>query len=420
MSSRAPQRIGASRIRRRPAIVSAAIALVVASGMGAPAEAHTAAFSTTQTLPFLRDTTHEAFSGQISSALADCASGQPVTLYRAAAAGSTVATIVGSTTSDSGGAWSIALPGAAGSYYATTPQVVLKSPAHKHTCAASKSNTVSVPRDGDRDGVADSADNCPSDPNPDQRDSDGDGKGDVCDRADPILVMMSGPGVSCGLAGEPGTFCTTTIEDTTALTATPTWTYDLRDRSVCSDQYCYGVPRPLPRIADATFECSLDGGAFVACNATYPTTPASFTAPPLDDGRHSLTVHGSTGGKTVSVSFSFAVDASPDATITFLSGPAGTINTRTAGFDFSWDGIGSSWNGDPSVECRLIGPGDPDPAFEAAVTYFDFTDVYLGPCAPPKEYRDLANGDYTFELRAYDQYGRATLASRNFTVAAGP
>ena len=95
--------------------------------------------------------------------------------------------------------------------------------------------------------------------------------------------------------------CTDTIVDTTALTATPTWTYDLRDVSVCTDPYCSGVPRPLPRIADATFECSLDGGAFVACNWNYPTTPASFTAPPLDDGSHSLTVRGTTGSKSDSV-----------------------------------------------------------------------------------------------------------------------
>ena len=35
--------------------------------------------------------------------------------------------------------------------------------------------------DGDGDGVADSADNCPTVSNPDQRDTDGDGQGDACD-----------------------------------------------------------------------------------------------------------------------------------------------------------------------------------------------------------------------------------------------
>ena len=36
-------------------------------------------------------------------------------------------------------------------------------------------------RDGDRDGIPDSMDNCPKSFNPDQKDSDGDGIGDACD-----------------------------------------------------------------------------------------------------------------------------------------------------------------------------------------------------------------------------------------------
>jgi len=38
--------------------------------------------------------------------------------------------------------------------------------------------------DGDSDGIADAVDNCPSDYNPDQTDTDGDGLGDVCDDDD--------------------------------------------------------------------------------------------------------------------------------------------------------------------------------------------------------------------------------------------
>jgi hypothetical protein len=40
------------------------------------------------------------------------------------------------------------------------------------------------PADDDGDGVANSADNCPADPNADQDDNDGDGEGDVCDADD--------------------------------------------------------------------------------------------------------------------------------------------------------------------------------------------------------------------------------------------
>src|SRR5690606_7299046 len=42
----------------------------------------------------------------------------------------------------------------------------------------------SVLVDSDGDTIADSIDNCPETPNPDQADSDGDGIGDVCDDSD--------------------------------------------------------------------------------------------------------------------------------------------------------------------------------------------------------------------------------------------
>lgn len=38
-----------------------------------------------------------------------------------------------------------------------------------------------VPIDSDVDGIADAADNCPLTANPNQRDTDGDGYGNVCD-----------------------------------------------------------------------------------------------------------------------------------------------------------------------------------------------------------------------------------------------
>ena len=429
--------------------------LAICSGFlmtSASALAHTGQYGVQHSVTVKQDAPGATFSGQLSSALPACASGREVALYRVDASGTT--TLVARPTTDGQGLWSKLVADAGGSYRAVAPQKLLTSKGHTHTCLAATSNAVAVAPDQDRDGIANTSDNCPlvanadqkdtdrdgggdacdadldgdgvgnttdncpSAANPDQKDSDGDGNGNACDAVDPILSMMSGPGVTCGSSNEPGVVCTDTIEDTTALTSTPTWTYELRDVSVCSDQFCSGVPRPLPRIVDATFECSLDAGTFVACNGSYPTTPASFTAAPLADGAHRLAVRGTTATRTVSVDISFAVNATPDATVTFLSGPEGTVGTRTATFDFTWDGIGSSWNGDPSVECRLIGPNEPDPPFEPAVTYFDFIEVHFGPCAPPKVYTNLVDGTHTFEVRAYDQYGRPTLATRSFTVAA--
>jgi len=43
--------------------------------------------------------------------------------------------------------------------------------------------------DADGDGVADGADNCPTAPNRDQRDWDGDGRGDRCDRSSRIAIV---------------------------------------------------------------------------------------------------------------------------------------------------------------------------------------------------------------------------------------
>ncbi|MGI0088819.1 MAG: thrombospondin type 3 repeat-containing protein [Nitrosopumilaceae archaeon] len=46
---------------------------------------------------------------------------------------------------------------------------------------AKKESSAASARDYDRDGIPDNKDNCPEYPNKNQRDTDGDGKGDVCD-----------------------------------------------------------------------------------------------------------------------------------------------------------------------------------------------------------------------------------------------
>ena len=87
----------------------------------------------------------------------------------------------------------------------------------------------------------------------------------------------------------------------------------------------------------------MDGGAFVTCNGGYPSTPASYTAPqPLADGEHWLTVRGTAGSWVVvrNVRFYVRTVFDPPPTISIVSGPEGTIDTRTASFDSP--GSGSS------------------------------------------------------------------------------
>ena len=85
----------------------------------------------------------------------------------------------------------------------------------------------------------------------------------------------------------------------------------------------------------------------------------------------------------------------PETTI--VSGPSGTIGTTFARFVFSASEIGSKF------ACRLDGPGTRIGGYTS--------------CASPKSY-DLANGGYTFFVRATDPRGNTdpTPATRAFTV----
>ncbi len=63
------------------------------------------------------------------------------------------------------------------------------------------STTTSIsPGDRDGDGVADAADNCPDDANADQRDSDGNGRGDACDTPSAVgnVLWAVGDIAECG------------------------------------------------------------------------------------------------------------------------------------------------------------------------------------------------------------------------------
>lgn len=90
-------------------------------------------------------------------------------------------------------------------------------------------------------------------------------------------------------------------------------------------------------------------------------------------------------------------DTTPPET-TIHSGPSGTVTTGSVSFSFSSSEVGSRF------ACRLDGPGT--------------TTGSEGACTSPKSY-DLANGSYTFSVRATDARGNTdpSPATRSFTVS---
>lgn len=56
-------------------------------------------------------------------------------------------------------------------------------------CSLLLMGQINCSEDSDHDGVADSEDNCPENPNPFQTDADGDGVGDACDEVDLMVVQ---------------------------------------------------------------------------------------------------------------------------------------------------------------------------------------------------------------------------------------
>ena len=145
-----------------------------------------------------------------------------------------------------------------------------------------------------------------------------------------------------------------------------------------------------------TFECKLDGpgatvGTWGAC-----TSPKAYAS--LANGSYTFNVRATVGGVTDAspATRAFTVDTVPaDTTIT--SGPTGTIGVNNASFDFTSE-AGATF------QCKLDGPG------ATTGTY--------GSCTSPKAYSSLANGSYTFSVRATDTAGNVdpSPATRAFTV----
>jgi outer membrane protein OmpA-like peptidoglycan-associated protein len=145
--------------------------------------------------------------------------------------------------------------------------------------------------------------------------------------------------------------------------------------------------------SDATFECSLDGGAWASC--TSPWSPPA----PVSDGSHTLRVRAVLGGQTQPdpVSASWTVDATAPAAPTLLAMPApkGTATSATITF------YGESG---ATFACRLDA-GD------------------WAPCTSPRHYGGLTVGAHSMQVRQTDAVGNTgepATASWAVTTAPAP
>ena len=139
--------------------------------------------------------------------------------------------------------------------------------------------------------------------------------------------------------------------------------------------------------AGSAFECSIDQAAFSAC-------PASYQAPELADGNHSLrarAIDPSGNVDATPASRVFTVDTTPAGTA-ITSGPSGTAtNDPTPTFEF--------------------GAADAQTTFACAID-----DAEPAPCAISFRSSELADGSHRFTVTGTDSVGNEDEASALFTV----
>jgi RHS repeat-associated protein len=133
-----------------------------------------------------------------------------------------------------------------------------------------------------------------------------------------------------------------------------------------------------------------------AANQDYTLDPTTVTN---GSRLFTLTVTDQAGNATIQTWHETVDTIPPETTIT--SGPSGPTNNNSPQFEFS------SSESNSTFRCKLAGPGH--------------TEDY-GPCPPPKVYTGLADGDYTFSVKAKDQAGNedASEDTRSFKVDTVP
>lgn len=185
------------------------------------------------------------------------------------------------------------------------------------------------------------------------------------------------------LADGPHTFevrAIDTVGNRDASAASATWTVDTVAPQTTIDDPPSGTTSASVAVtfssneAGATFECSLDDGAFVVCSS-----PKQLDG--LADGPHTISVRatdavGNTGGSAVAM---WTVDTvAPETTID--SGPAAAVADTSARIDFSSNDAGAMF------ECSLDG-------------------APFAVCTDPEPLTGLAQGRHTFSVRSVDAVG---------------
>jgi hypothetical protein len=175
----------------------------------------------------------------------------------------------------------------------------------------------------------------------------------------------------------------------TVDTAPPPLTIDLAPTGTTNDR----TPS-FEFTTDATrVECSVDQGteAFVPCSSPY--TPAA-----LGDGSYTFHVRATdAAGNERELTQSFTVDATPPS-LSIDSGPSGLTNRTTATFGFTVSGA-------TRVECSIDQGTE---AYRACTSGGSHTAA------------GLADGSYTFRVRATDAAGNERELTQSFTVDATP
>jgi hypothetical protein len=138
----------------------------------------------------------------------------------------------------------------------------------------------------------------------------------------------------------------------------------------------------------ASFQCSLDGGAFASCSS-----PQGYSN--LADGSHTFQVKATdTAGNTSTASYPWTVDTVAPPTPTITSNPPSQTTSTSATFGFADAETGVT------LLCQLDGGG-------------------FSTCSSPKSYSGLVSGVHTFDVKASDAAGNeSTLASYTWTVGA--